>query len=272
LASKPVMLLGNLTSIVLSAAAILQAVSWTIAGATIIAVLSITTLVPTQLKPRSTTRSTTRKTTHSTTLEPRPVREKIQERPPARQQRQTPRETILPPPPPKPETQKVIPPKITPPKTIPTSASPTQPPTKPSTLKQNATKLTPVGTTPAVTPAVKTPTPKTDPNTRILTKGDYTTYDLELAGGAEIACEITASAPVNVYILDADNLNSLDLGEEFWSEGGEEGVRKATLHFVAPQSGKWYLVVENSENEQVSAIASIRKTPSRSGPRISGLS
>jgi Domain of unknown function (DUF1883) len=271
LASKPVMLLGNLTSIVLSAAAILQAISWTIAGATIIAVLSITTLVPTQLKPRSTTRSTTRKTTHATTLEPRSVRMKIQERPPARQQRQTPRETILPPPPPKPETQKVIPPKITPPKTIPTSASPTQPPTKPSTLKQNSAKLTPVGTTPTATPAIKTPTPKTDPNARILTKGDYTTYDLELARGVEITCEITASAPVNVYILDADNLNSLDLGEEFWSEGGEEGVRKASLHFIAPQTGKWFLVVENTDNDQVSSTASIRKTQPKTGARASSI-
>ena len=264
------MLLGNLTSIILSAAAILQAISWTIAGALIIAVLSITTLVPSQLKPRATaTRTTTRRTTHSTTLEPRPVREKIQERTPVRQQRQILKEDIVRPAvQPKPETAKVIPPKITPPKSIPSSVSPSQSaPAKPSPMKQSGLKLTPVGTTPTIAVTVKPSTPKVDPNTRVLTKGDYTTYDIELPGGADVTCDITASAPVNVYILDSDNLNSLDLGEEFWSEGGEEGVRKASLHFVAPQSGKWFLVVENSDNEQVSATANIRKTPSKTGTR-----
>jgi len=46
LASKPVMLLGNLTSMLLTIVALLQALSWTIAGILILATLSITTLLP----------------------------------------------------------------------------------------------------------------------------------------------------------------------------------------------------------------------------------
>ena len=124
-------------------------------------------------------------------------------------------------------------------------------------------KLTPVGTSAGIPTTVKTVPPKLDPNTRIITKGDYSTYDLELSQKTEITCEVTATGPVNVYILDTDNLNSLDLGEEFWSEGGEEGVQKATLRFVAPQSGKWFLVIENTGDKEVSAKAIIRKTASK---------
>src|SRR5260370_24009011 len=40
------MLLGNLTSILLTVVALLQALSWTIAGILILAILSITTLLP----------------------------------------------------------------------------------------------------------------------------------------------------------------------------------------------------------------------------------
>ncbi len=108
---------------------------------------------------------------------------------------------------------------------------------------------------------VKPVPPKIDPNARVIARGDYATFDVELNQRAEVVCEVTASAPVNVYLMDSDNLNSLDLGEEFWSEAGQEGVQKSALHFVAPQSGKWFLIVENTDNTQVSATVNIRKTP-----------
>lgn len=81
-----------------------------------------------------------------------------------------------------------------------------------------------------------------------------------------MTCEVTASAPVNVYILNDENLTGLDLGEEFWSETGEEGVSKASLSFVAPENGKWYLVVENTDNKEVSATINVRKNPSKTVP------
>jgi len=107
--------------------------------------------------------------------------------------------------------------------------------------------------------------PKMDPNTRVIAKGEYATFEVELDQRAEVTCEVTAGAPVNVYLMDADNLNSLDLGEEFWSETGEEGVEKATLHFVAPQKGKWFLVVENTDNKEASARANIKKSTPKTG-------
>ena len=54
--------------------------------------------------------------------------------------------------------------------------------------------------------------------------------------------------------------------EEFWSEAGEEDIEKATLEFKAPENGKWFLVVENIDNKEVSATANIRQTPLKAGP------
>ncbi len=95
-----------------------------------------------------------------------------------------------------------------------------------------------------------------------ITKGDYTSYDIDLDGGVEVTCEVICNGEVNLYILDQDNLNSLDVGEEFWSETGEEAVEKATLHFTAPEKGKWFLVVENADTKDVSATVNLRKARS----------
>ena len=273
LASKPIMILGNFASIILAIAGILQVVSWTIAGATILAILSIATLAPTRsTRSETETGRSSRKATRSP-LETKPVREKMQEKPTAHPH-QTPSrpEQRLPVkdeqrPSPRSDFQKSMAPKITPPKTVPTSFTPTKPgPAKTGMQKQEAIRPIPVGPGGA-TPTIVKPAPvRIDPNSRVIAKGDYATYDVELNQRGEVTCEVAANAPVNVYLMDEDNLTSLDLGEEFWSETSEEGVEKATLHFVAPQTGKWVLVIENTDNKEVSATAIIRKGQSKNAP------
>jgi len=274
LASRPVMLLGNIVSIFFAIAGILQAISWTIAGVTILAILSITTLAPSGQGPRNSIgHSSTKRTGHSSSVESKPVREKVQEKQASRTHTTSARSesrlsskeelarTI---PQSRSDSERVVPPKIVPPKTIPTSVSPSKSvQTKSAGVKQEAVRPAPVGTVATMASTSKPAQPRVDPNTRIIAKGDYATYDIELGSRTGVTCDVTASGPVNVYLMDSDNLNSLDLGEEFWSETGEEGVQKATLHFVAPQSGKWYLVVENSDNKEVSATANIRKNSSK---------
>jgi hypothetical protein len=274
LASRPVMLLGNIASIFVTIAGILQALSWTIAGATILVILSITTLAPTSRGSRTSTgHSITRKTGHSNAMEPRVVREKIQEKQAPRSHQITTRSSQTPPirdevarlaPQSRSDSPRLAPPKITTPKTIPTSVSPAKPiPLKSGSPKQENLKPASVPASSTVVATGKPAQPRIDPNTRTIPKGDFAKYDVDLNHRGEVTCEVTASGPVNVYLMDSDNLNSLDLGEEFWSETGEEHVQKATLHFIAPQSGKWYLIVENGDNKEVSATANIRKTSPR---------
>lgn len=88
---------------------------------------------------------------------------------------------------------------------------------------------------------------------------------MELEEGSEVSCKVSATGPVNVYLLNEDNLNSLDTGEEFWSETGEEDVQDAVLSFTAPEKGKWFLVVENAGSKEVSTTVNIEKNTPKTG-------
>ena len=57
---------------------------------------------------------------------------------------------------------------------------------------------------------------------------------MELDAGKDFSGEVTATGLVNVYLLDEDNLDNLDQGEEFWSETGEEGFDE-----VVPAGDRW---------------------------------
>lgn len=158
-------------------------------------------------------------------------------------------------------------PKVTPPKTIPGAVSPAKPiPMKPNAPNQGMLKPIPPRTTSQITLPAKPVPPEPElgkPTT--VERGDYVSYDIQLEEGKSITCEVTANGRVNFYLLDEENLTSLDLGEEFWSETGEENTEKATLDFKAPQTGKWFLVVENIESREVTATTNVRKTVPKTG-------
>lgn len=271
MASKPILVLGNLVSIILTIAGILQALSWTITGALILAILSITTLAPS--RNSTSPHSTGKKTASHPLTEARQSRERASEKQPIRTHQTSSRqEPILdveaetPQPSTaqvRSEVQRSIAAKINLPKTNPTNVNPTKLPSKPVAPKEESAKTIPLQTHPSPLGPVRPSLPKPDPNVKIIEQGDYQTVDLQLDRGTSVTCEVIANAPVNVYILDDENLTGLDLGEEFWSETGEEGVSKTTLNFVAPKTGKWFLVVENTDNKQASATISVKKNQTR---------
>jgi hypothetical protein len=277
LASKPVMLLGNLTSILLTIVALLQALSWTIAGILILATLSITTLLPLGNTAGGLGRSQSKKpANHQALPESKYPRERTPEKQPARphQLPARPEPKSIPKHEPskspaqlKSDFQKAMIPKVTPPKTIPGAVSPAKPtPMKPNAPNQAILKPIPPKTTPAIlSPPKPVPSEPELGKPTTIERGDYVSYDVQLEQGKSIACEVTANGRINFYLLDADNLTSLDLGEEFWSETGEEDTENATLEFKAPENGKWFLVVENTETRDVSAMANVRKIERKTG-------
>jgi hypothetical protein len=272
------MLLGNLTSILLTIVALLQALSWTIAGILILATLSITTLLPLGSTLGGAGRSQSKKPANHLALpESKYPRERTQEKQTARPHQLPAR------PEPKPvakhepskspaqlksDFQKAMIPKVTPPKTIPGAVSPAKStPIRTNAPNQGILKPIPPTTTPAIlTPPKPVPSEPELGEPTTIERGDYVSYDVQLEQGKSITYEVTANGRVNFYLLDEDNLTSLDLGEEFWSETGEEDTEKATLEFKAPENGKWFLVVENTESREVSATVNMRKTPPKTGP------
>ena len=275
MASKPVMLLGNLTSILLTVVALLQALSWTIAGILILAILSITTLLPLGNTTSGAGRAK-KLANHLALPESKYPRERTQDKQTARPHQVPARPESKPlakhepsksPAQLKSDFQKAMIPKVTPPKTIPGAVSPAKStPMKLNAPNQGILKPIPPKTTPAI---LTSPTPvPSEPELgkpTTIERGDYVSYDVQLEQGKSITCEVTANGRVNFYLLDEDNLTSLDLGEEFWSETGEEDTEKATLEFKAPQNGKWFLVVESTETRDVSATVNIRKSPPKTG-------
>jgi hypothetical protein len=122
---------------------------------------------------------------------------------------------------------------------------------------------------PKITPAARPPVVNQGPNFNpMIAKGDYAEYDVELDSGKDFSGEVTANGLVNVYLLDEDNLDNLDQGEEFWSETGEEGVENAKLEFTAPSRGKWFFVVENADDRAVSASVKIQKGTASAPPAL----
>jgi hypothetical protein len=273
MASRPVMLLGNLTSIVLTIVALLQALSWTIAGVLILATLSITTLLPIGNTSGGTGSQSRKSANHPAPSDSKYPHERAQEKR-AHQVPSKPEQKPLPKQEPskspsqlKSDFQKAMVPKITPPKTIPGVVSPAKPiSTKPNAPGQGVLKPIPPMAPPAIlSPPEPAPSEPEFGKPTVIERGDYASYDVELDKGKAIACDVTADGRVNFYLLDKDNLTSLDLGEEFWSETGEEDTEKTTLEFTAPENGKWFLVVENTETREVSATVNIRKTTPKTG-------
>ena len=240
--SRPLLLLGNIVAIVVTIVAFAQAISWPVAGVLILVSLVLPLLANIAL-PRGPMTSHLPPKTPATTHHPQTEAKLPQHRatekhsPPSyssstRIDQRTP---------PKPEPASSLGPKSSPKLTAPTISTP-----KPGL--------------PKVAPPPRPPVVKLGPNFNpTIAKGDYVEYDVELDAGKDFSGEVTATGLVNVYLLDEDNLDNMDQGEEFWSETGEESVEKTTLEFTAISKGKWFFVVENADDRAVSASVRIQK-------------
>jgi hypothetical protein len=242
--SRPLLLLGNMVAIVVTVVAFVQAISWPVAGVLILLSLVLPLLANISAPRGPMTSRLSPKipaTAHHSQTEAKIPQHGTTEKhsPPshlssARSDQRTP---------PKPEPARTFGPKASHKLTAPTISTPKL------GLPKVATQPRP--------PAVKLG-PNFNPT---IVKGDYTEYDVELDAGKGFSGEVTATGLVNVYLLDEDNLDNLDQGEEFWSETGEEGVETATLEFTAPSKGKWFFVVENADDRAVSVTVKIQKEP-----------
>ena len=247
--SRPPLLLGNLVAIVVTVVAFVQAISWPVAGVLILVSLALPLLANITL-PKGPISSHPATKISATTHHPQTEAKISQHRPPekhstpnhpssARMDQRTPS---------KPEPDRTLGPKVGP-------------------KLATSTITTPKPVLPKVAPTPRPLVVKQDPDFNpTIAKGDYSDYDVELESGQDFSGEVTGTGLVNVYLLDEDNLDNLDQGEEFWSETGEESVENATLEFTAPSKGKWYFVVENVDDRAVSVTVKLQTVPASIAP------
>ena len=239
--SRPFLILGNMIAITVTIAAFAQTLSWTIAGILILVSLIIPLLV--NIAPPR-----VQLTPHASSKAPNPGHHanpdtRLQDKPQEKN-------------------------------SLSTDWSATKPGTRSSSKQQPVRLLQPAhGPTvssinslqrsPPVVSAPRLPSLTEGPNLNpTIPKDDYMEYEVELEAGKDFLGEVTADGLVNVYLLDEENMDNLDEGEEFWSETGEEGVETAKLEFTAPEQGKWFFVVENADDRAVSAIVKLQKRTS----------
>ena len=249
MSSRPLIFLGNIAAIIVTVAAFFQALSWPIAGVLILVSLILPLLANIRL-PREALASHQASKIPATTRHSQTETKILQHRPVekhATMNRQL-STKIDQSPSPKPEPVKTMGPKAGPKLTV-------------STITAPNLGVPNVATTP------RPPVVKQGPNFNpTIAKGDYTEYDVELDPGKDFSGEVTATGLVNIYLLDGDNLDNLDQGEEFWSETGEEGIENAKLDFTAPSKGKWFFVVENADDRAVSATVKIQTGTASKAP------
>src|SRR2546427_8617377 len=87
---------------------------------------------------------------------------------------------------------------------------------------------------------------------KIIPAGDYLSFEVGVHEGEELVADVSADGELNVYVMTEENLNSLDLDQEFWYEAGNERVRNTTVKFCPEEGGTWFLVVENCSSKDVS--------------------
>ena len=239
--SRPLLVLGNMVAIVVTIVAFVQAISWPIAGVLILVSLVLPLLAnitPPKGPMSSHLPSKIPLIAHHSQTEAKTPQHLTAEKHSPPSHSSTPRTDQRTSP--KPEPARTLGPNASLGLTAPTISTP-----KPGLPKLAPPPKPPVKLGPNFNPTIA--------------KGDYTEYDVELDAGKDFSGEVTATGLVNVYLLDEDNLDNLDQGEEFWSETGEESVEKATLEFTATSKGKWFFVVENADDRAISATVKIQK-------------
>ena len=64
---------------------------------------------------------------------------------------------------------------------------------------------------------------------KIIPSGDYLSFEVGVHEGEELAADVSADGELNVYVMTEENLNSLDLDQEFWYESGNERVDRKSV-------------------------------------------
>ena len=241
MASRHLLIFGNIVAITVTIAAFAQALSWTIAGVLVLVSLFLPLIV--NFVPRAKLAphigSKVPNASHHPNIEMKPEHKS------AEKHTLSGRQSVA-------KTEPRNYPKQQAMKPVPQYGS------EPFVPLTGASPVSPTGTT-----SLRLPPTKQGINFNpTIVRDDYMEYGIELDPGKDFFGEVEADGLVNVYLLDEENMDNLDEGEEFWSETGEECVETARLEFTAPSKGKWFFVVENADDRSITATVKLQKGPS----------
>lgn len=86
----------------------------------------------------------------------------------------------------------------------------------------------------------------------VLDASSYETFTVDLRKNEHLFGEISSEEPINVFLVNRYGLNKFENEEDFSYEdcGCGEGIRRTKVDFTPPKAGKWFLILENEEDEE----------------------
>ena len=92
-----------------------------------------------------------------------------------------------------------------------------------------------------------------DEESFVLDAQTYVSYEFVMLKGEYLDASIYAyEGPIDVYILDSENLYRYENLDYFEYDAYYENVLSRNLEFTAPFEGEWYLVLVNEEDYDIS--------------------
>ena len=88
----------------------------------------------------------------------------------------------------------------------------------------------------------------------VLEADSYETFTLGLRENEHLLGEISSEDPINVFLVNRYSLNKFENQEDFSYEdcGCGEGIMRTRIDFTPAKAGKWFLILENEEDEETS--------------------
>ncbi len=80
---------------------------------------------------------------------------------------------------------------------------------------------------------------------------EYEGYGLDLEEDDRITGRVASDLPVDVYIMNSKNFEYFEDDGDFDYEDGSEGTTRFSISFTCPKKGKWFLVVDNLNDDEV---------------------
>ncbi len=96
---------------------------------------------------------------------------------------------------------------------------------------------------------------------KIIKAKDYNYYSYDIHEDELLIGTIFSDVTINVYMLDTRNLRYYEDGKEFSGEIEKEYVKKTSIDFVCPKTGKWYLLIDNYNENDAEVNLNIKLTP-----------
>jgi len=96
-----------------------------------------------------------------------------------------------------------------------------------------------------------------DRTVRVGSDGAY--YDLIFKKGDHIRGELSSDNPMSFFFVDERNFFKWERNRTFDYEYGSEDIFKASIDFVVPKRGTWYLLLEMSGRQSAKAKAYVYK-------------